>query len=158
MSVYKPKGSPYYHYDFQLNGRRYHGSTRIEDHEEAKRIVDAIKLQGGSAPLRPSRPSNLMYIAQGEVTRLVKIGITCDVVKRMDTLQTASPDRLMLLWHGPANSRLERRVHKSFDHLREHGEWFRAEEDLVEFILECRQVGVQSALAARSMAMTSLKE
>ncbi|WP_313800939.1 site-specific integrase [Sphingobium sp.] len=27
MSVYKPKGKPHYHYDFQLKGRRYHGST-----------------------------------------------------------------------------------------------------------------------------------
>ena len=27
MSVYKPKGKPHYHYDFQHKGRRYHGST-----------------------------------------------------------------------------------------------------------------------------------
>lgn len=27
MSVYKPKGKPHYHYDFQFKGRRYYGST-----------------------------------------------------------------------------------------------------------------------------------
>lgn len=27
MSVYKPKGSPFYHYDFQLKRRRFNGST-----------------------------------------------------------------------------------------------------------------------------------
>ncbi|MGW8201935.1 tyrosine-type recombinase/integrase [Sphingomonas bisphenolicum] len=27
MSVYKPKGKPHYHYDFQIRGRRFHGST-----------------------------------------------------------------------------------------------------------------------------------
>lgn len=27
MSVYKPKGKPHYHYDFQFNHRRYYGST-----------------------------------------------------------------------------------------------------------------------------------
>lgn len=27
MSVYKPKGKPHFHFDFQFKGRRYHGST-----------------------------------------------------------------------------------------------------------------------------------
>lgn len=27
MSVYKPKGKPHYHYDFQFKGRRFYGST-----------------------------------------------------------------------------------------------------------------------------------
>lgn len=27
VSIYKPKGKPHFHYDFQFKGRRYHGST-----------------------------------------------------------------------------------------------------------------------------------
>lgn len=36
MSVYKPKGSPYFHYDFQFRGRRYYGSTGCETKRQAE--------------------------------------------------------------------------------------------------------------------------
>ncbi|WP_010545639.1 tyrosine-type recombinase/integrase [Sphingomonas elodea] len=35
MSVYKPGKSPYYHYDFVWNGRRFHGSTGLKAKREA---------------------------------------------------------------------------------------------------------------------------
>lgn len=35
MSVYKPKGSPYFHFDFVWKGRRYHGSTGCRNRREA---------------------------------------------------------------------------------------------------------------------------
>lgn len=37
MSVYKPKRSPFYHYDFQLQGRRFYGSTECTARKEAER-------------------------------------------------------------------------------------------------------------------------
>lgn len=40
MSVYKPKGSPYFHFDFVWKGRRFHGSTGLK----AKR--DAVAFEG----------------------------------------------------------------------------------------------------------------
>lgn len=39
MSVYKPKGKPHYHYDFQIRGRRYYGSTGCE----TKRAAEAVE-------------------------------------------------------------------------------------------------------------------
>lgn len=35
MSVYKPKGSPYFHFDFVWKGRRFHGSTGCKGRREA---------------------------------------------------------------------------------------------------------------------------
>jgi integrase len=35
MSVYKPKGSPYFHFDFVWKGRRFHGSTGCRGRREA---------------------------------------------------------------------------------------------------------------------------
>lgn len=35
---FKPKASRFYHYDFQIRGRRFHGSCGTEDFEEAKAI------------------------------------------------------------------------------------------------------------------------
>ena len=41
MSVYKPQGSPYYHFDFQWRGDRFHGSTKRTDRREAQAVEKA---------------------------------------------------------------------------------------------------------------------
>ena len=38
MSVYKPRGSPYYHFDFRQDGRRFHGTTGETEKQAARRI------------------------------------------------------------------------------------------------------------------------
>jgi integrase len=38
MSVYKPKGSPYYHFDFQLRGSRFFGTTKCSDRRQAEAV------------------------------------------------------------------------------------------------------------------------
>lgn len=77
MSVYKPKGKPHYHYDFQFKGRRYYGSTgcstlraaeayeRRERHEAANptyrrptiTINEAASLYQDHVELLPSWPT-----------------------------------------------------------------------------------------------------
>ena len=41
MSVYKPKSSPFFHFDFQVRGHRFHGSTRCANRREAEAIERA---------------------------------------------------------------------------------------------------------------------
>lgn len=36
MSIYRPASSPYYHFDFQWRGHRFHGSTKLKSEREAK--------------------------------------------------------------------------------------------------------------------------
>lgn len=43
MSVYKPQKSPFYSYDFQLHGRRFHGSTRTKNRKEAEQVERRLK-------------------------------------------------------------------------------------------------------------------
>lgn len=38
MTVYRPKNSPYYHYDFQHKGVRYHGSTGCSSKTDARKV------------------------------------------------------------------------------------------------------------------------
>lgn len=51
MSVYKPKGKPHYHFDFQFRGRRFHGSTgcttkrAAEEYERRERHNAALPEQ-----------------------------------------------------------------------------------------------------------------
>ncbi len=44
MSLYKPKNSPYWHYDFQIEGVRLRGPTRVSDKREARKIADKVRL------------------------------------------------------------------------------------------------------------------
>jgi integrase len=58
LSVYKPKNSPYYQFDFQVGGQRFHGSTGCKNERDARGIerdqrdkakaaVKAAKAAGG---------------------------------------------------------------------------------------------------------------
>jgi integrase len=38
MSIYRPKGSPYYHFDFQWRGHRFHGSTKRTNRRQAEAV------------------------------------------------------------------------------------------------------------------------
>ncbi|MDR6135725.1 integrase [Sphingomonas sp. SORGH_AS802] len=54
MSVYKPKNSPYFHFDFVWKGRRFHGSTGAKTKREALRAEEAERAKarnGGAARL-----------------------------------------------------------------------------------------------------------
>jgi integrase len=49
MSVYKPKGSPFYHYDFQFEGDRFHGSTRESERRKAEAVEAAERAKARAA-------------------------------------------------------------------------------------------------------------
>lgn len=56
MSVYKPKGSPYFHFDFVWKGRRFYGSTGCKSKREAlayeaRQRQDAVLPSQGLPPL-----------------------------------------------------------------------------------------------------------
>ena len=41
MSVFRKKRSPYWHYDFQWQGHRFHGSTKCTARREAEKVETA---------------------------------------------------------------------------------------------------------------------
>lgn len=45
MSVYKPKNSAYYHYDFQWRGDRFHGSTGETERRKAEAVERTVKAE-----------------------------------------------------------------------------------------------------------------
>ena len=49
MSVYKSKKSaPYFWFDFQIGGRRFHGSTRSTNRREAEKIEAQARERAGA--------------------------------------------------------------------------------------------------------------
>lgn len=58
MSVYRPKGSPYFHFDFQFRGKRYCGSTGQASRRAAEQ-VEARERQKAALPATAKPPITL---------------------------------------------------------------------------------------------------
>jgi len=56
MSVYKPKSSPYFQYDFQRAGVRFHGSTGCTTRREAEAFERIEKKKAAEAKTEATRP------------------------------------------------------------------------------------------------------
>ncbi len=65
MSVYKPKNSPYWHFDFQLNGSRFHGSTGTTSKSTARQIEAQERTRVAAVGARRERQPMTLDTAAG---------------------------------------------------------------------------------------------
>jgi hypothetical protein len=77
----------------------------------------------------------VIYFVQPEGRPFVKIGYAGNVWARVDGLQTANLDELILLGIMPGELGDETLVHLLFEHTRVRGEWFHYTEEIRSFIL-----------------------
>ncbi len=95
MSVYKPKNSPYWHYDFVVKGERFHGSTG----SESKRAAEDCerRLRNERARLGASGIQQQLDTAAPEMTVDVAVeSWWVNVGERLDS--AADRERQLLLW------------------------------------------------------------
>lgn len=59
MSLYKPKNSPYWHFDFQLKGVRFHGSTGTANKSAAVQIMARERTEAAVTGGRKRKPMTL---------------------------------------------------------------------------------------------------
>lgn len=64
----------------------------------------------------------------------IKIGITDNIEKRKDELQTANHERLTVLHYTTGGRALERHLHNKFKRYNKCGEWFWPEDEIIKFI------------------------
>ena len=82
-----------------------------------------------------------VYFIQGQETQRIKIGVSHDVVNRLQKLQTGASERLELLAVVEAGgAELERELHARFGKDRTHGEWFEAAPALIAYIEKIKGV------------------
>jgi len=84
-------------------------------------------------PEKISNPESYVYfIKAGD---FIKIGYSeKSPERRLKEMQTASPLKLEIIVTLKGNRNKEKELHCKFRHLREQGEWFRAAEELKNFI------------------------
>lgn len=84
----------------------------------------------------------------------IKIGFSGgDVRNRVSHLQSASPAPLCLLAAVDGSQQDEQKEHRRWKHLRLHGEWFRADAELVEYIGSFRCIPELFGVAGRRRQM-----
>lgn len=71
----------------------------------------------------------------------IKIGFSTDIDKRLAGLWHAVPGGISLIATMLGTPEAETWAHRKFAHLRISGEWFRPENDLLEFIEEVKRIG-----------------
>lgn len=73
------------------------------------------------------------YLVRCEGTGLIKIGKTRNVDLRLSMLQTGSASKLTVA--HVFNEDIERKLHKKFNNVRKHGEWFDVSlNEVIEFV------------------------
>jgi hypothetical protein len=82
-------------------------------------------------PDRPDDPdfkqysgTDCIYFVQAQQLRLIKIGFSSNVPKRLAALKTGCPDSLELLNIIPGGAQMEKALHQRFSEQRVRGEWF----------------------------------
>lgn len=80
------------------------------------------------------RPDPSVYFIQAVNGGLIKIGWAMCPKRRLKAIDPFSPTPLQIIGVIPGGAVKEASLHKQFSHLRERGEWFRPESDLLQFI------------------------
>jgi hypothetical protein len=75
-----------------------------------------------------------VYFLREEEDGPIKIGYADNVIRRMYRLQQGNPSVLRVIATMPGANEQEKVLHRRFRHLRVRGEWFRADEGLLEYI------------------------
>jgi hypothetical protein len=81
------------------------------------------------------RHKSWVYFIECKGANAIKIGHSIDPKCRLEALQAGCPLKLSMVVRTCGGIQEEYDVHRRFRHLRIHGEWFRAEPELVDFIL-----------------------
>jgi integrase len=69
MSIWKPKNSPLYRFDFWLGGRRFHGPTECTTRKEAK-AVEAVEREKAKAQVKAMKRSRASLLIDDVADRL----------------------------------------------------------------------------------------
>ena len=90
--------------------------------------------------LRRHKPSTFLYCVR--CNEFIKIGITSDVSGRITLLQIGNPYKLRLLASWAVEDAIvqEERLHGILGRWYERGEWFKAPDDVVRKLVECKSL------------------
>jgi hypothetical protein len=158
MSVYKNKNgrSPYWHYDFWLDGHRFQGSTKARTERDAEAVERTIRERAIKNPFlllqqhngkRKPKGKPRLYVVHATGTTRFKIGLAIKPRLRLSGLKTGScmPLELVSTIEIVA-AEIEHELHHALAPWHSHGEWFDLGADTDAFLAKVRSDGLFTAL------------
>lgn len=100
--------------------------------EDRVRLSSLDDVDPAQQPLVKERRRGRVYFVRGG--DFLKIGWSRDVDGRIGDLRASGPTQLTLLGSIAGTRDDERALHERFAEIRHHGEWFRAEPELLDFV------------------------
>lgn len=79
---------------------------------------------GGGEAANTTYGQSAVYFVEAPLLGLIKVGVTIQLNTRLQQLASMSPVPLVFLGACVGELDYERKIHKHFDHIRSHGEWF----------------------------------
>ena len=120
-------------------GATFFRAADIGMHHPSRQKRDRLKLPDPPIPtVEPDfeayEGQDCIYFVQAVQLKLIKIGFSSNVEKRVAALSTACPDELKILKVVRGGQEVEGQIHKKFSRDRVRGEWFNPSEDLLSYI------------------------
>jgi len=116
----------------------------IEMLESARaKKVDTFTLEEKKLMFVASHCITTVYFIAAVDAGKIKIGKTVDIEKRLATLRTMSPVDIELVCTIDYDEGLERRIHEHLKEYRANGEWFYADQPVLDFIRGYRTNGIR---------------
>jgi hypothetical protein len=82
-----------------------------------------------------------VYFVYAEALGLMKIGVSANIKRRLRQIQTTCPARLTVFQVCEGCAGVEHEFHLAFAHLRSHGEWFFATQEMLDRLRDMRPGG-----------------
>ena len=75
-----------------------------------------------------------IYFFESALTKLIKIGYSGNIPRRRKEIESMQGGKINILLKINSHQRNEKYLHERFNHLKVQGEWFRPDEELLNFI------------------------
>lgn len=161
MTVYFEKARNRWRYDFQHRGARYVGecmACTTKDQAAAFQLALKRDLPIGQKSRLHNASKGWVYFISTPAGTHVKIGWARSVRARMNTLQTAHFEKLVLIGKVPGSKNDEFTHHKALGKFRTRGEWFSAGPEVLEYIQRAgKKHSAEDNLRAKGLITNSSK-
>jgi hypothetical protein len=107
-----------------MSFRAFREFCREHDITAVRRRRPVKLATASSASYLANQDELLVYFVRAEGCGAIKIGVSYDIVRRFEELQSASPVRLEILGAIPGGIPEEARLHRRFAKYRLHAEWY----------------------------------
>jgi predicted GIY-YIG superfamily endonuclease len=120
------------------------GSPEFEEAYQRALAGGSAKAPPQSISISPRAISSLVYFVK--IGKVIKIGFTTDLEKRLKTFRTATAEIMQVLAVFPGNRNLETRLHTLFDDIRICNEFFHDAYQIQSFLWEAERSSLAAAI------------